>query len=184
MSRLALPFEVADLSAFAKSLRAQLTALDHQPSHVELLNLICQSAGYRNHQHFRAAAEAADRLLAPTPLVPVNYDRVEKVARYFDPQGRLASWPAKTSLQELCLWVFWSRLPADTAMTEREISDLLKGWHQFGDHALLRRSLYEYDLVQRTIDGREYRRIEQKPPAELGALLARSSAMGSKKVRS
>ena len=55
MSRLALPFEVADLSAFAKSLRTQLSALDHQPSHVELLNLICQSAGYRNYQHFRAA---------------------------------------------------------------------------------------------------------------------------------
>ena len=87
MSRLALPFEVADLSAFAKTLRRQLQAIGHLPSHVELLNLISTSAGYRNYQHFRAAAQAADRLAEPTPLVPVDLDLVEKVARHFDTDG-------------------------------------------------------------------------------------------------
>lgn len=171
MSRLSLPFEVADLSAFAKALRSHLQTLGHLPSHVELLNLISTSAGYRNYQHFRAAAQAAERLAEPAPLVPVDHDLVEKVARHFDAEGNLVRWPGRTKQQELCLWVFWSRIPAETSFTEREISELLNGWHHFGDSALLRRSLYEYRLVQRTIDGRDYRRIEQKPPAELGALL-------------
>lgn len=173
MSRLALPFEVADLSAFAKALRGQLQAMGRLPSHVELLNLISQSAGYRNYQHFRAAAQAAERLSEPVPLVPIDHGLVEKVARHFDAEGMLIRWPGRTKQQELCLWVLWSRIPAETSFTEREISDLLNNWHAFGDHALLRRSLYEYDLVQRTVDGRDYRRIEQKPPAELGALLRR-----------
>jgi len=173
MSRLALPFEVADLSAFAKALRAQLQAIGHLPSHVELLNLVSQAAGYRNYQHFRASAAAAERLAEPAPLAPIDHDLVEKVARHFDTDGNLARWPGRSKQQELCLWVLWSRIPAETSFTEREISDLLNDWHQFGDHALLRRSLYEYRLVQRTVDGRDYRRIEQKPPPELRALLRR-----------
>ncbi len=171
MSRLALPFEVADLSAFAKTLRRQLQAIGHLPSHVELLNLISTSAGYRNYQHFRATTQAAERLAEPAPLVPVDLDLVEKVARHFDTDGSLVRWPGRTKQQVLCLWAFWSRIPPETSFTEREISDLLNDWHRFGDHALIRRSLYEYHLVQRTIDGRDYRRIEQKPPEELGALL-------------
>ncbi len=179
MSRLALPFEVADLSAFAKALRARLQAIDHTPGHVELLNLISQSAGYRNYQHFRASSAATDRLVEPVPLMPVDHDLVEKVARHFDADGNLVRWPARTKQQILCLWLFWSRIPAETSFTEREISDLLNDWHDFGDPALLRRSLYEYKLVQRTVDGRDYRRIEQKPPAELGALLDRLQAMAT-----
>ena len=35
---------------------------------------------------------------------------------------------------------------------------------------LLRRALYDFKLVDRTVDGREYRRIDQTPPRELAAL--------------
>jgi hypothetical protein len=44
---------------------------------------------------------------------------------------------------------------------------MIKRWHAFGDYALLRRALIGWRLVQRTQDGSEYRRIEQKPPTEL-----------------
>jgi hypothetical protein len=37
----------------------------------------------------------------------------------------------------------------------------------------LRRALIGWRLVQRNQDGTDYRRIEQKPPAELRPLLAR-----------
>jgi len=173
MSRLALPFEVADVSAFAKSLREQLRATEQLPSHVELLNLLCKAAGYRNYQHFRATAAAAERLATPVPLEPVDYGRVEKAARYFDHAGRLIRWPARRNQQELCLWALWSRLPAEVTMTERDISEMLADWNLFGDHATLRRALYDGKLVTRSVDGRDYRRIEQKPPAELGMLLRR-----------
>ncbi len=37
--------------------------------------------------------------------------------------------------------------------TEKQISERIKGWHVFGDHALLRRGLIGWRLVQRTQDG-------------------------------
>lgn len=170
MSRTAFPLEVADLSAFAKSVRQQLDTLGHVPGHVEMLNLLCRAAGYRNYQHFRAGA-AADE--PPDQLPRPDLDRVEKVSRHFDADGIMLRWPSKASHAELCLWVLWSRLPAGAVFTEREISEMLAAWHSFGDHALLRRGMADARLVSRTVDGREYRRIEQRPPADLGALLKR-----------
>jgi hypothetical protein len=176
MSRLALPFEVADLSAFARSLRDQLDKHEHTPSHVELLNMLCRAAGFRNYQHFRADSEARQRLAAAREVKPApDHQLVEKVARHFDGEGRLLRWPSKGPHLKLCLWALWARIPSSRVLTEREISDLLNRWHVFGDPAVLRRAMFESRLVDRTQDGRQYRRIEQKPPVELSALLARVS---------
>ena len=172
MSRLAVPLGVEDLSQFAKTLREALKAHDGPPGHVELLNMLARAAGFANFQHLRADAETADKLKsAAAPGPRADLAQVEKAARYFDVDGRLRSWPARYGHQTLCLWVFWSRLPRATAFTEREISETLKGWHLFGDHALIRRAMVDGRMLQRTVDGREYRRIEQQPPAELAPLL-------------
>jgi hypothetical protein len=180
MSRLAHPFEIADLSAFARSLRDQLDKLEHKPSHVEMLNMLCRAAGFRNYQHFRASAEARQRLAAAPEVKPVpDYQLIEKVARHFDGEGRLLRWPSRVPHLKLCLWVLWARIPSGRVLTEREISDLLNRWHVFGDHAVLRRALFESGLVDRTQDGRQYRRIEQKPPVELSALLARVTTVAA-----
>lgn len=168
MSRPAHPLAVADLSAFAKSLRSQLGTLGHAPSHVEMLNLVCRSAGYRNYPAFRAHAATGVPTAAPEP--GLDHALVERAARQFDAAGRLRQWPARAKQAGLCLWVMWSRIPAGAEFNEREISALLDDWHVFGDAALLRRGLYDTGKVDRTTDGRVYRRIEQKPPAELRAL--------------
>ena len=174
MSRVALSLQIPDLSGFARSVREQLGKLAEPPSHVEMLNLLCRSAGFRNYQHCKGVLEARQRLQMPTPaVVPVDYTLVEKAARLFDERGRLLRWPIRAPVQELCLWVLWSRLASRKTFTEKQISELIKGWHVFGDHALLRRALIAWRLVQRTQDGSEYRRIEQPPPAELRALIAR-----------
>jgi hypothetical protein len=173
MTRTAVPLTVDDLSPFAKSLRQALSQHDGVPTHVELLNLIAKAAGFANYQHLRTDAGTAGRLAAaaePTP--PADLSQVEKAARYFDDGGVLQSWPARFNLQLLCLWVLWARLPPETSYSEREISSLLRDWHEFGDHALLRRAMFEAKLVDRTVDGRNYRRIEQAPPPELKPLLA------------
>jgi hypothetical protein len=176
MPRLQLTYEVADVSAAAKSLRDQLGKLERLPSHVELLNMLARAAGYRNFQHFRTDAAAKQRLLAPIDQPPINHERIEKVARHFGANGQLLRYPARESQQVLCLWVLWSRIPAGTSFSDREISELLDLWHVFGDHALLRRALVDYGLMSRTVDGRQYLRIEQKPPAELGPLLTQLGA--------
>ena len=173
MSRYPIALEVTDLSTFARALRDQLAKAERPPGHVELLNMLARAAGRRNYQHLRRDATAADRLAAarPAPGEPPDQVRIEKLLRHFDAAGRLMRWPGRASLQELSLWAFWSRLPPRTPLSDREISALLREWHDFGDHALLRRAMVDYRLVSRTVDGREYRRIEQPPPPELGPLL-------------
>jgi hypothetical protein len=76
-------------------------------------------------------------------------------------------------VQGLCLWPFWAQLPAHQDLSEKEVNAVLKGGLSFDDHVLLRRSLIDHKLATRTIDGRVYRRIEQRPTPEALALMDR-----------
>jgi hypothetical protein len=174
MSRIPVPFAAVDISALAKSLRGQLMGRTSAPSHVELLNMLARSTGHRNYQQLRAQAldgqhqsgkPAADESEA------VDYGRVKRATRHFDAEGRLLRWPARQSLQNLCLWVLWSAFPSRRSFTEAEVTAFLITRHVFEDPAILRRSLCGNGLVSRTRDGREYRRIERKPPAEAAILI-------------
>ena len=172
MSRTVLPLYAGDISAFARSLNHQIAGSEGTPSHVELLNMLARSAGFRNYQHFRAQAEARERIETQEPPQPaVDYVEIQRLSRHFDAKGRLQQWPGKLSQRIPCLWVLWSRIPARKALSEYELNQLLKANHQFGDPALLRRELYDNRMVSRTADCREYRRIERKPPPEAVALI-------------
>ena len=173
MSRTVLPFFVGDISALAKSLRAGLIAGESAPGHLELLNLLARAAGCRNFQHFRANALAKELLAAASPVAPdpVDFGRVAAMARLFDDAGLLVRWPSKRNLQLLCLWAFWAQIAPRRPYDEREITEILAARHHFGDAALLRRELCDQGLLRRTRDCREYRRIEQRPPADARELL-------------
>lgn len=172
MSKLIIPFTTPDISALAKSLRAQLAELGHAPSHVEMLNLLAKAAGHANFQHLRANAAAEGRLAEQPADPPADHVRIEKVLRHFDQDGRMLRWPGKTSHQDLCLWAIWSRIPADTRMSEPEINEIIRDAHHFGDHAILRRTLVDLKMLARTPDGRLYRRIEKAPTPDAAALIA------------
>ncbi len=177
MSRDLIPFAAADISALAKSLRGQLAERAQPPGHVEMLNMLARAAGARNFQHYRAQAAAQGRLAAP-PAAPgsVDHARVEAALRCFDGQGRMVRWPSKPSVQALCLWAIWAAIPPARCFTEAEINAVIQARHLFGDHALLRRELFNQGLMSRTPDCRDYRRIEQAPPAEALALIRRVGA--------
>ncbi|MBU1229465.1 MAG: DUF2087 domain-containing protein [Proteobacteria bacterium] len=171
MSKTVLPLHVGDISSFARSLGGQLADCGRTPGHVELLNMLARSSGHKNFQHLRASAlQAAKQQPAPEP---VSQARLTRLARLFDAQGRLSRWPGKRGLELSCLWVVWSRIPARHTFSETELNDLLNTLHSFGDHALVRRGLCDFGLMTRTADGREYKRVEQKPSAEALALLER-----------
>ena len=181
MARTILPMDVADLSAFAKTLRNEISRLDHKPSHVEMLNLLCRAAGFRNYQHFRVQGHGQRRA---APIAPPNTPtpeqervadevRVMRTLRVFDSDGRIIRWPTKRSQQEICLWFLWSKIPPQRVFNEREISAFLDALHLFADAALLRRDLFDLGLVTRKRDGSDYRLIERKPPPELRLLLSR-----------
>ena len=172
MSKQLIPFATADISTLARSLREQLAQLEHNPTHVEMLNLLAKASGHANFQHLRADAAAKGRLTAqPADGALVDHARVEKVLRHFDIEGRMIRWPGRTNHQDLCLWVIWSRLPAAERLSEREVNQAIIDAHSFGDYAILRRSLVDAHMLTRTPDGRIYRRIEKQPPPDAVALL-------------
>ncbi|MDP1987455.1 DUF2087 domain-containing protein [Phenylobacterium sp.] len=169
MPRTAIPYTTPDISALAKTLRDQLARQGPAPGHVEMLNILARAAGAKNFQHYRARSEPLEAPPAPA----ADLARVEKVARQFDPQGRLLQWPAKPSHQALALWGLWAALPAGDAVSEAVFNGRLNALHAFGDPAILRRSMVSAGLVSRTSDCRDYRRIEQRPPADAQALIRR-----------
>lgn len=171
MSRTLLPFHVEDVSALARSLTGQLAGRQQPPGHVEMLNMLARAAGWRNFQHFRAQAAAAERLAAPPAAEPVDLARVQRWLRHFDAEGQLVRWPGKFSDREPCLWVLWAALPPRRTLGEPEVNERLAALHRFGDHALLRRELVDGGWMTRTADGRVYRRLERRPPAEARALI-------------
>ena len=174
MSRPVFPFLVKDVSSFARSLRHELETHDQNPSHLQLLNMLVRSAGYQNYQHFRKQSKAQNRLEqehVPFATAAVDLSRIERVVRRYNDSGLLTSWPTKRSHQLLCLWVFWSHIPKGHTFSEAQINDILNAHHTFHDHALLRRELYDMQLLHRTIDGREYHRIETRPPDEALTLM-------------
>jgi len=172
MTRATFPFYANDISALARSLNTQLSELDHTPGHVELLNILARATGSRNFQHFRAQVIAEKRLTTVKEApAPVDYVELRRLARYFDVNGRWTRWPTKFSHQEPCLWVLWAKLPPRKTISEPEINALLLANHCFEDPALLRREMKERNMVTRTLDGREYRRVERKPPQHALALI-------------
>lgn len=184
MSRDIFPFYADDMSALARALKRQLAdhyepgagdgAVRKAPGHVEILNMLARAGGYRNFQHLRSQSDARERLDQPAPIAAeptVDYVRVKRVTRYFDAAGRLLRWPGKHSDRVTSLWVLWSRLEPKRVYNEGEINRALNAEHLFGDHALLRRDMCDLGLMTRTVDGREYRRVEQAPPADAVALI-------------
>ena len=168
-----ISFSTTDVSALAKSLRNQLAAKSTLPSHVEMLNMLARAAGHRNFQQLRAKkpADVGSHGGGSLTLPDKRRDSVLRADGYFDAQGRLKSWPARTSIQNLCLWVIWSKIPSKRVFSESEISKLINERHLFGDPAIIRRTLFALGLVARTADGREYRRIEREPTPEAAALI-------------
>lgn len=181
MSRNVIPFAAADISALAKSLRAQLAARPASPSHVEMLNMLARATGHRNFQQLRARGSAPSDM---APARSADPELVSRVAGHFDPDARMVRWPSKTSHQELCLWVVWAQIPSRRTFTEAEVNGLIQKKHLFGDHAILRRSLCNSRLMARTADGGEYRRIEREPPPEAAALIRRVLAMRTARAMS
>ncbi len=158
MSSHPIPLVIEDVSQFARALRKHWP--DEPPGHAALLSLVAKAAGYRNHQALKA------EFGLPTPEVPfsdLEERRLRDALRVFDLEGHMTRWPLKTSVQGLCLAIFWASLPARRDMSEKDVNNVLKSGERFGDHVLLRRCLIEHQMVTRERDGSVYRRVERKP---------------------
>ena len=197
MSRTPLPLLVPDASQFARSLGQALKTRhatgSPPPGHVELLNLMARALGHRNLQSLQAAtpppqaapartattATASNTASLPRPVLAAEdappslalTAHARKALAQFDNRGRLARWPHKLSVQRLAMWVLWSRFDGRRVYTEREVNDILRAAHSFGDHATLRRELINHHLMSRKPDCSDYRKLPARPDDEARALL-------------
>ena len=173
MPRTETPLHAADISAFAKSLSRELKqahdTLHRLPGHVELLNMLARASGHRNFQSLKARPPAPPPPTMPAPAA--LSDTAQRALRQFDAQGRLTRWPIKYSVQRLMLWGLWMRFDGKRRYSEREVNEVLRAWHLFGDHCTLRRELVEMKMLERTDGGAEYRKLPRRPDAEAMALM-------------
>ncbi|MEO0912919.1 MAG: DUF2087 domain-containing protein [Pseudomonadota bacterium] len=178
MTKTPLPLRVDDLTVFARALAQQLG--ETSPSHLTLMNMIARAAGFQNVQHMRSASAAEKRIARQVDAPIADARLVERALHQFDEVGRLRRWPSKRSIQTLALWALWAALPAHRPLKESAVNAVLAQEHLFEDVATLRRTMISCGLLTRKTDGTDYRRIEQKPPAEatavIGALAARRRA--------
>jgi hypothetical protein len=142
---------------FTKTLCNTIKQHDGLPGQATMLGLVAKAAGYDNFRHLKAIGPPS------SPYVPTERKRMECAMRVFE-GGIMTRWPKQTSVQGLCMWVFWAALPVRENMTEKQVNALLNARHSFMDQALLRRSLADHKMVTRAVDGSNYRRIEQAPP--------------------
>jgi len=176
MPRQTVPLHADDISSFAKALARQLSdALDKQPrppGHVELLNMLARAAGHRNFQSLRVQPPIASPAEAPAEQAsPALSDIAQKALRQYDDQGRLTRWPIKFSVQRMMLWGLWMRFDARRKYSEREVNEVLRAWHLFGDHCTLRRELINMRLLERKPDGSQYRKLPARPDADTMAFM-------------
>jgi hypothetical protein len=94
-----------------------------------------------------------------------------KALRQFDRRGLLLRWPTKFSVQRLALWALWTRFDARRVYTEREVNQILKAAHDYGDHATLRRELINHRLLTRKADCSQYRKLPARADDEARAFL-------------
>lgn len=97
-------------------------------------------------------------------MEPHNIDDLQRLHQelytFLDEQDRLWVWPARPAKRNAALQYLATKFQPGKEYTEREVNELLKTWHTFGDHALLRRELYDAKLIERTRDGAKYWRTK------------------------
>lgn len=169
MTKTPVPLHVDDVTIFCRALSKQLG--DVSRPHLSLMNMAARAAGFQNLQHMRAAAAAQKRLARQNEEALPDARTVERTLNQFDDLGRLRQWPSRRNVQTLALWAIWATFPAGQKLSEKAVNLHLAAEHSFNDAATLRRMMISCRLMTRNRDGSDYRRVEQKPPAEAIAVI-------------
>lgn len=85
---------------------------------------------------------------------------------YINKEGKLISYPSKRKLKIAEMFYIASKLESTSKYTEKEINLAINSVCDFNDAALLRREMYNYRFINRTIDGKEYWLEEEQPLPE------------------
>jgi hypothetical protein len=84
----------------------------------------------------------------------------KELGHYLDGNGRITVWPGRQKRQRLAIRYLAGKFASGCDYTEREVNELLLQWHTFADPALLRRLMFDWGFLDRTLDGFRYWRTE------------------------
>ncbi len=82
---------------------------------------------------------------------------------FLDKEMRLKAFPARRKMKIYALIYLTEKFEAGKEYSEKEVGALLNEWHTFSDPATLRREMFDYGFLDRSRDGRVYRKNENQP---------------------
>lgn len=88
-----------------------------------------------------------------------NQSDAQRLQVYLDAEGLLKSMPRRQSDRLVVLGYLASCFDAGRSYSEAEVNTLLTSKHSFGDHAWLRRELFENKFLDRARNGAAYQRL-------------------------
>lgn len=83
----------------------------------------------------------------------------KELSNYIDQEGKVKIWPSKRKHKLLVLDYLSSKFDLGAYYSEKEINEILNKYHLFGDHAILRRELFNAGYIDRTNDCSKYWRV-------------------------
>lgn len=78
------------------------------------------------------------------------------IESFLDEEGRIKSWPSKRHVKKEVLLYLGQKFEPEIVYTEKQVNELIRIWHTFGDFFLLRRELIDNKILLRTPDGGKY----------------------------
>ncbi len=85
---------------------------------------------------------------------------------FLDEDKLLKAFPAKRKMKIYALLYLAQKFETGKEYSEKEVNALLNSWHTFSDPATLRRKMFDYGFLDRSRDGRVYRKSENQPTLE------------------
>ncbi len=83
-------------------------------------------------------------------------ENVENLKTIVNSDGIIIRWPKKKEEKRAVLEYLITKFEKGCKYSELEVNMIIKKWHSFGDHSLLRRELYDAFLMDRSPDCSEY----------------------------
>ncbi|KJS83828.1 MAG: hypothetical protein JM58_11905 [Peptococcaceae bacterium BICA1-8] len=78
------------------------------------------------------------------------------ISVFLDDAGKIVQIPVPNRTKIPVLAYLASKFEEDRIYSEKEVNEIIDGWHTFGDYFILRRLLIDYKFLGRTPNGAQY----------------------------
>lgn len=88
------------------------------------------------------------------------------IAAFLDDAGKIVQIPAPSRTKIPTISYLASKFEEDRIYSEKEVNEVINGWHTFGDYFILRRLLIDYKFLERTTNGDKYWVVKKEKEKE------------------